>query len=325
MSIAQEFPKVQKTPVTIQKHSVSFVDDYPFLENATSAETLKWVEKENSATDNHYAVVRKKYSCKSKIEEYNSLSTNSMPYKSGKYYYTEYIRYKNKPASLYYRKSLNDEPQELVNPYRIYNSSAVVLSNYYPSKSSKLLALKMSLDGSDRQELRFCDIEKVTILDDVVKNVKFSSIAWNHDKGVFYKRNSNKSIFERDSTFQLFYHKIGTKQENDVLLFDTSEAQSDFTFLTKEKKLLIIETNKQKTARNFYMIPLDTDDFKIEKVLENEKLASTIIYYSKDRVYYSSQKSDWGEIRSFNLFDRTDDKAVIPQLYNNLLVDTNFY
>lgn len=324
-SSAQEFPKAEKTPVTIQKHTVSFVDDYPFLENATSSETLDWVEKQNIATQNHYQTVKKKYSSKSKIEEYSSLSTNSMPYKKGKYYYTQYIRDYDKPASLYYRKSLNDEPQELVNPYRIYKSNNVLLSSYYPSKSSKLLALKMSLDGSDRQELRFCDIEKVTILDDVVKNVKFSSIAWNEDKGVFYKKNSNKVVFERDSTYQLYYHKIGTNQENDVLLFDASDSQSDFSFLTKEKKLIIIETNKAETSRNFYMIPLDQDDFKIEKIIENDISAFDVINYSKDRICYSSPKSDWGDIRSFNLFNRADDKILIPQIYNNLLVDTNFY
>jgi protease II len=59
LSFGQEFPKVQKAPVTIQKHDISFVDDYPFLENATSSETLKWVEQQNAATDNHYAVVKK--------------------------------------------------------------------------------------------------------------------------------------------------------------------------------------------------------------------------------------------------------------------------
>jgi prolyl oligopeptidase len=325
LSFGQEFPKVQKAPVTIQKHEISFVDDYPFLENATSSETLKWVKQQNASTDNHYAVVKKKYSSKSKIQEYNNLSTNSMPYKNGKYYYTKYIRDKDKPASLYYRKTLNDEPQELVNPYRIYKNNNVLLSSFSPSKSSTFLALKMSLDGSDRQELRFCAIDKVTILDDVVKNVKFSNIAWNEDKGVFYKKNSNKVVFERDSTFQLYYHQLGTNQESDKLLFDATDAQSDFSFLTKEKKLIIIETNKDESARNFYTVSLDTDDFKVEKVIANERLASSILYYSKENIYYSSAKSDWGEIRTFNLFDRENDKVLIPQIYNNLLIDTNFY
>ncbi|MDR6968706.1 prolyl oligopeptidase [Flavobacterium arsenatis] len=324
-SFGQGFPVAKKTPITVQKHSISFVDEYPWLENATSAETLEWVENQNLATNNHYAVVTKKYSSRSKIAEYDDLSTNSMPYRSGKYYYSKYLRDRDKPASLYYRKDLNDEPQELVNPYRIYKSNNVVLNSHHPSKSSKYLAVKMSLDGSDRQEIRFCDIDKVTILDDVVKDVKFSTIAWNEDKGVFYKKNSNKNVFEKDSTYQLFYHKIGTTQENDKLLFDATAHQSDFSFLTKENKLLIIEKNKEETARNFYIVSLDTEDFKLEKVIENDKTPYDILHFSKDRIYFSSMQSDWGEIKSFNLYDKTDEKVVIPQIYNHLLTSTHFY
>lgn len=324
-SFGQEFPIAKKMPVTVQKHAISFVDDYPWLENAFSAETSQWVESQNSVTDNHYAMIKKKYSSKSKIEEYDHLSTNGMPYKSGKYYYSQYLRDKDKQPSLYYRKDLDDEPQELVNPYRIYKNNNAVLSGRYPSKSSKYLAFKMSLDGSDRQEIRFCNIDKVTILDDVVKNVKFSTIAWNEDKGVFYKKNGNKNIFEKDSTYQLFYHKIGTGQESDKLLFDSSQAQSDFSFLTNENKLVIIETNKEKTARNFYVALLENEDFKLEKVIENDKSAHDILHYSKDRVFYSSTKSDWGEIRSFNIYNKEDEKAVIPQIYNHLLTKTHFY
>lgn len=194
-SFAQNYPETPKRPITIERHKVQFIDDYSWLEDVSSNETSQWVESQNLLTENHYAVVKKKYSCKSKIAEYQSLSTNSMPYKLGKYYYSKYLRDKDKPASLYYRKDLDDEPQELVNPYRIYKSTNVVLSSHFPSKSSKYLALKMSLDGSDRQEIRFCDIDKVTILDDVIKDVKFSTIAWNEDKGVFYKKNSNKNVF----------------------------------------------------------------------------------------------------------------------------------
>jgi prolyl oligopeptidase len=324
-AIGQEFPKTKKSPVTIQMHQTSFVDDYPWLENSKSEETLEWVEKQNDVVDQHFATVKKKYNSRSKIEEYIFLSTNMMPYKHGKYYYSRYSRDKGKPASLYYRKELNDLPQEIVNPYRIYRNTNVVLNSYYPSKNSKYLALKISLDGSDRQEIRFCDIANVEILEDVIKNVKFSSIAWNDDKGVFYKKNNNKQVFERDSTFQLYYHKIGTKQENDQLLFDATERNSNFSFFTKENKLVVIDSNMDNTSRDIYVASLKSEDYKLEKVIENDQKSYDILYYAKDKIYFSSNKFDWGEVRSFNIYNTEEEKVVIPQIYNHLLVNTYFY
>lgn len=323
VAVAQNFPKAEKTPVTVQKHAQTFVDDYPWLENVTSITTLEWVEKQNEITNQHYATVKKKYNTRSKIEEYNFLSTNSMPYKNGKYYYSRYLRDKDKPASLYYRKDLKDMPQELINPFRIYKNKNVLLSNFYPSKNSKYIAAKMSLDGSDRQEIRFCDIDKVTILDDVVSQVKFSSIIWNEDKGIFYKKNSNRQVFEKDSTFQLFYHKIGTQQSDDILMYDASELQNNFTFYCVDNKLIMLESTLKGT--NIHVASLVDKEMTIKKVTETDKPFSEIINYSKDKIYYSSSGYDWGEIRAFNIYKKEEEQVIVPQIYNHLLVNAFFY
>lgn len=70
---------------------------------------------------------------------------------------------------------------------------------------------------------------------------------------------------------------------------------------------------------------MDTEDFKLEKVIENDKSPYDILHFAKDRIYFSSIQSDWGEIKSFNIYDKKDEKVVISQLYNHLLTNTHFY
>ena len=171
-----------------------------------------------------------------------------MPSKNGKYFYLSYRVDKNKPSVLYYKENLNDLGKPLVDPYDVYKDPNVVLSGYFPSKNSRYLAFKISPNGSDRQEIKFKDFANKKYLDDVLTDVKFSNVAWNGDRGIFYKKNSNKEFFEKDSTYQLYYHKIGDIQSKDQLVFDTSKSKANFIFFTKQNKLFVVETSEEAPA-----------------------------------------------------------------------------
>lgn len=322
---SQDLPKTTKKPIPFSKHDFSFQDDYSWLENIHSEETNTWVDAENEVTYKHFEEIKKKYSPLSKIKEYDFLSTNGLPTKKGKYFYSFYRKDKTQPSSLFFRKNLLDQPREIINPYKIYSSNTVSVAGYYPSKSSSLLAYKLSLNGSDVQEIRFADLTKFRDLDDVLENVKFSHVAWNSDKGIFYKKTSNTNALAKDSTYQLFYHPIGVEQTNDQLIFDSSKRESDFTFRTIDNKLFIMETSKDETSRDFYQASLSTEPFVLEKIIENDLSDFKMISYFDNRIYFSSKKYDWGEIRSFDVQNKADETVIVPQIYNNLLVGSYFY
>jgi prolyl oligopeptidase len=323
-NFAQEYPQTKKSTVTITKHKTSFQDDYTWLENMSSVEVNDWVNKQNEFTDNHLIEIKKEYSLASKIKDYDSKTTYRIPRKRGRYFYAVYMKDKNKAPNLYYMKSLDDEPIEIVNPNKIYAKENVNISGYYPSRNSFLLAYKISINGSDRQEIRFVDLFKKKGLDDVLKNVKFSSIDWNKDLGIFYKQNSNKEVFAKDSTYKLFYHRIGTLQEQDELIFDASKHESDFSFFSSKSKLFIIESNKEETLKNYYYADIDDNKFELKKFIENDSTNFELINYYKGRIYFSSNKYNWGEVRSFDLKDKKDEKVVVPQIYMHLLLNTYF-
>ena len=283
-----------------------------------------WVNAQNANTN---AVFEKINVSKIayKIKEYDYLSTNSLPIKIGKYFYGKYRKDKNQPSILCYRKSLNENLIELVNPFKIYKDENVVIDGYYPSKNSTLIAYEISIDGSDRKEIRFSSIDKGEVLKDILKDSKFSNVAWNIDKGVFYKKNSNKNIMAKDSTFQLYYHVIGTNQEDDKLIFDASKKESNISFFTSKNKLFITETSKDEFSKSMYYINLENDTFEKEIIFENDTTGFTYLGYQNNKIYISTKEYEWGEVRSFEIKNKTDIKEVIPQIYNNLLVGCYFY
>lgn len=320
---SQLYPPTKKVPLAVSKHGASFTDNYTWLEEMRSAETMNWVNAQNTAIDNHLNQIKTSGSIAFKIKEYDHHSRNALPNKKGKYYYSLYIRDAKTAPSLYFRENLNDEPTEIATPSQFYKDNNAVLMGYYPSVNSALLAYKISPDGGDRHEVRFSDIRKVTDLKDILRNIKFSDIEWNADKGVFYKQNSNARTFEKDSTYQLYYHKIGTEQKEDQLVFDSSSRESNFHFITTKAYLYIIETNKAETKRTYYYTRLNDEKFTLEKLSVRRGL--NLVGAHGDQLYFSSQDFEWGELRSIDVKNNTEDKTVIPQLYSHLLVNSYFF
>ncbi len=320
----QNFPTTKSIPKTLTKFGTSYQDDYLWLENMKSEETKSWTNAQNLVTNEHFEEIKKKYDILSKIKDYHHYSSSGLPSKKEAYYYSEYIRDKDKPSNLFYRKNLNDEPIELFNPFKIYKSANAILMDYNPSKSSKYLSCKVSLDGSDRNEIRFVDIEKIRNLEDVISNVKFSKMVWNHDSGIFYMLNTNQNVFAKDSTYQLYYHKLGTNQDVDKLIFDATKTGNGFTYFTKKDRLFIVEKDRKTDTKNYYYALLNEENYKLEKIFDSDDSKFTLLNYNNNSIYFSNNEYDWGDIRTFNISNRADEKVLIPQIYNNLLVAPYF-
>ncbi|HEX9981519.1 MAG TPA: prolyl oligopeptidase family serine peptidase [Flavobacterium sp.] len=321
---SQQFPAAKKIPNTVTRHKISLTDDYSWLEQTESPETISWIDAENIVTEEHLAEIKKTWSPAGKIKEYDYLSTNPLPIKKGRYFYALHRIDKNKPGCLFFRKSLNEKAVELVNPAKIYKDDNVVISGIYPSSISKYVAFLVTTNGSDKKEIHFADVANLSILPDRVIDVKFSGVEWKQNDGIFYKRTRTASRFARDSTYQLFYHRIGDLQENDALIFDTTASEGSISFFTKENKLFITEVSKDERVRNYYYANLNESVIKLEKYLADDTSGFHFLEYNEGRIYFSSDEFDWGEIRSFNMKNRSDETVIVPQIYMQLLMHSWF-
>jgi len=117
---------------------------------------------------------------------------------------------------------------------------------------------------------------------------------------------------------------MGESQDKDVLVFDASKNENSFSFFTSRGKLFVIEKNKEETLKKYYAASLKEFPFKLEKFIEDKTENFNFLNYHNGRVYFSSGKYDWGEIRSVNINNTKDETVVIPQIYNHLLVGHYF-
>jgi prolyl oligopeptidase len=323
-AFSQKYPVTKIVPNSNTKFNISYPDDYAWLENMDSEEIKSWANAQNETTNIHLEEVKKEYDIVRKINEYDAYASNSLPNKKEAYFYTKYIVDKGKPSVLFYRKELNDQAIELFSPFKIYRNTSATLMNYRPSKNSKYVACEVSTNGSDKHEIRFVPFDKTNIVNDIIQDVKFSKMVWNKDEGIFYMRNRNQNTFAKDSTYQLYYHKIGTIQENDKLVFDATKTGNNFTYFVKKDRLFLIESDDKNPNKNYYYAYLNDEEYHLQKFLELDDSKFAFLNYNNNKVYFSGKEYDWGEIRAFDLSNQNEETVFIPQIYNHLLVDTFF-
>ena len=132
---SQNIPVTKSIPKSITKFETTYQDNYSWLEKMESEETKNWINAQNEAINLHLNEIKKEYDILRKLKEYNTYSSSALPTKKESYYYSIYLKDKDKPSNLFYRKNLNDIAIEIFNLFKIYKSESVVLTDYNPSKN----------------------------------------------------------------------------------------------------------------------------------------------------------------------------------------------
>ena len=249
-----EYPKTRKTTIIDTLFSIAIIDDYRWFENTKSAEVTEWIEQQNDITNKYLKKPSLKINSYKAIDRYSFVKYHNA-YKDRKYYFN-YGHYDNVGVpALFYKKHLMENSSLLVDPNYISNKEVIRLQNYKVSKDSKLLAYQFNRNGSDWGEIKVVNLENEKDLPDHLTNVKFSGIAWRGD-GFYYSKYPTATL-EQSIGQQIFYHKIGTDQSEDILIFKRSnnpEAQFSCKTTNDERFLIINERDESKGVVNVFYI-----------------------------------------------------------------------
>ncbi len=221
----QRYPDAPQTPDTIDTYfDLEVRDLYRPLENDTSAATLAWVEAERKVTSDYLATIPFRKDIHRRLTELLDYTKTGMPWKSrdGYYYFYENDGLRNQ-AVLYRTKTLGDSAEVFLDPNLLSEDGTVALKGVFPDNSNRYTAYTISRNGSDWEEIYVMDNQTKELLPDHVNWAKFTSAAW-HGDGFYYSayaRPENGTEFSTENTnHQIYYHKIGTSQSEDRLVYE---------------------------------------------------------------------------------------------------------
>ncbi|MDF2193412.1 prolyl oligopeptidase family serine peptidase [Paraflavitalea sp. CAU 1676] len=229
------YPNTRKTDQVDDYHGVKVADPYRWLEDDNSAETKAWVEAQNKVTFDFLNKIPYRAQMKKRLEELANYPKYSAPDRNGEYYYF----YKNdglqNQAVLYRQKGLDAAPELVMDPNKLSAEGTTSLAYFNLSKDGKYAAWGISKGGSDWRTLYVRDMETGKDLTDSILWVKVSGLDW-QGKGFYYSRypapEKGKELSSKNENHQVWFHTVGTPQEQDELVYEDKANPQRFHFLS---------------------------------------------------------------------------------------------
>ncbi|MEY2944253.1 MAG: hypothetical protein RLY97_2267, partial [Pseudomonadota bacterium] len=225
------YPETRRGDVVDVQFGEKIADPYRWLENdvRSDAQVADWVVRQNTATQAHLATLPARDWFAKRIKELVNYERFGVPKKAGhRYFYLRNSGLLNQPQ-LFVRDGLNGAPQLLIDPNGWAKDGATALDSalWEPSRDGKFLAYGVQDGGSDWRILRVMDVASGRVLDDELRWVNDSRIAWVGSKGFLYSRLPQPAEGQEFQAAMynkvIAYHRIGTPQSADELVYATPD------------------------------------------------------------------------------------------------------
>ena len=278
------YPNTLKTPVVDTYFGEELIDNYRWLEDDNSEDTKNWVTRQNELTFSILDKVPFRNELKYRLEQVWNYEKITAPFEEGDYTYF----YKNNGLQnqyVLYRKSRETQEEIFLDPNTFSEDGTTSLSSLSFSKSGNLVAYSISEGGSDWRKIIVLDAIKNKILEDTLVDVKFSVIQWKKEEGFFYSsydKPKGSELSEMTNQHKLYFHKLGTSQAEDDLIFGGTEEEKHRYVganVTEEGDFLIISASKTTSGNISFLknlnqedsplLPMDTDYDTDSYLLDN--------------------------------------------------------
>jgi prolyl oligopeptidase len=279
------YPKANKVDQVDEYHGTKVADPYRWLENPDAPDSRAWIEAQNKLTFGFLDQIPERAKIKERLTKLWNYEKYTAPFREGE----RYFFYKNdglqNQSVLYTTDSLEGEPRVLLDPNALSKDGTVALSGLAISRDGKLMTYALASAGSDWQEWKVRDVQTGKDLDDHLKWSKFSGASWTADhKGFYYSRydepNEKTKLEDANYFHKLYYHRIGTKQSEDVLVYERKD-QKEWGFdgkVTDDGRYLIISVWRGTDPKNlvFYQ-DLKTKGAKVVELIKDFDAAFSFI------------------------------------------------
>ncbi len=217
------YPETAKVDTVDVYFGTRVPDPYRWLENDTSAATAAWVEAENKVTESYLSKIpfRKALLERlTRVADYERIGAPSVHH--GKYYFSKNDGLQNQNV-IYVQDGPESEPRVFLDPNKLSDDGTVALTGLSFSNDGKYTAYTISRSGSDWTEIYVLDTETGRLLDDHIVWAKFTGAAWQGD-GFYYSAydvpQEGKEYSNVNENHKVYYHKMGTPQSQDRLVFE---------------------------------------------------------------------------------------------------------
>ena len=265
-------------------------DPYRWLEDDRSTETGEWVKSQNEVSFDYLNKIPFRGAIRERLAKLWDYEKYSAPFKEGDYTYF----YKNDGLQnqyVLYRQKGENTPEVFLNPNDFSTDGTTSLAGIDFSLDGTRAAYQISEGGSDWRKVIVLDAMSKNMLEDTLLDVKFSGLAWKGSEGFYYssydKPKEGSALSGKTQYHKLFYHKLGTPQSADVLVFGGEKAPRRYigAFVTEDQQYLVITAAVSTSGNELYIKSLKDKNSPIVQVVDNFEKEHQVVHSDGDWIF----------------------------------------
>ena len=284
------YPQTAKGDVVDSYFEQQIADPYRWLEDDRSSETEAWVKAQNKVTFSYLEQIPYREQIKQKLAASWNYEKVSAPFKEGKYTYF----YKNDGLQNQYvlYRQLDDGTSEVfLDPNTFSEDGTTSLAEVSFSKDGSKLAYSISEGGSDWRKIIVIDVETKQPLEAELVDVKFSGINWRGNEGFYYSsydKPDGSELSAKTDQHKLYYHKLGTAQQEDAVVFGGTEAEKHRyvgAAVTEDDRYLLISAAVSTSGNKLFLKDLTKPDSALVTVLDHTDSDTELLDNDGSKLY----------------------------------------
>ena len=223
-----KYPQPRKGDVVDDYFGTKVADPYRWMEDLNAAEVKQWVDAENAVTFKYLDALPVRDALKKRITDLYNYPRVTIPYFQGRHWFYQRNTGLQRQSVVFTRETLTGPETVAIDPNQLSPDGSVALSSFDPAPDGLHFAYGQAEGGSDWSTYYVRELASGKQLPDVIRWVKFSSIAWTKDgKGFFYGRYpeppAGKMLEAAVKDKKIYYHLLGTAQSADRLIYERPE------------------------------------------------------------------------------------------------------
>jgi len=251
------YPETKKVEQVDDFWGTKVPDPYRWMEDLNAPELAEWVKQQNAVTDQYFSKVGLRGYFSARITELWNYPKVSLPFRvAGRLYYARNTGLQRQ--SVYYSRTSLGAPAKLVlDPNALSSDGSIAVEGFSPSPDGRYVAYGISEGGADWRTIHVRELGTGKDLGDTVRWLKGGGLSWTNDgRGFFYDRfpepAPGKQLENAIRDNKLYYHRIGTPQHEDQLIYERPDQPEWFVggSVSEDGRYLFVFVNRGTEPQN---------------------------------------------------------------------------
>ncbi len=282
------YPQTKKVDTVDTYFGIEVEDPYRWLEDDLSEETGKWVTAQNEVTQAYLGQIEFRDNLKLRLKQLFDYERVTAPFNEGRYEYY-YVNDGLQNQNVLFRRDGEDNEEVFLDPNKFSEDGTISLASSSFTDDGSLFGYLISIGGSDWRKAIVMDTETKKIVEDTLHNIKFSGLSWKGNEGFYYssydKPKNGSELSAKTQIHKLYYHKLGTNQADDVLIFGGEENPYRYVggYVTEDNRYLVIRAAVSTSGNKLFIKDL-VNGSEIISIDEDIKTEESVLLTEGDRI-----------------------------------------